>query len=83
VRSSPVELPVDGDGYTLTPRLRLRNSNYGTDELWACSCEPRASSRAALLAQDGDRRSVEPRGRSLGREQVANRAAATSKSLSP
>jgi penicillin-insensitive murein endopeptidase len=30
---SPVELPVDGDGYTVPARWRLRHSNYGTEEL--------------------------------------------------
>jgi penicillin-insensitive murein endopeptidase len=30
---SPVELPVDGDGYTVPARWRLRHSNFGTDEL--------------------------------------------------
>ena len=29
----PVELPVDGDGYTIPARWRGRHSNYGTDEL--------------------------------------------------
>jgi penicillin-insensitive murein DD-endopeptidase len=29
----PVELPVDGDGYTIPVRWRGRHSNYGTDEL--------------------------------------------------
>jgi len=30
---SPVELPIDGDGYTVPARWRLRHSNFGTDEL--------------------------------------------------
>ncbi|HEV3031738.1 MAG TPA: penicillin-insensitive murein endopeptidase [Polyangia bacterium] len=30
---SPVELPVEGDGYTVPARWRLRHSNFGTDEL--------------------------------------------------
>jgi penicillin-insensitive murein endopeptidase len=29
----PVELPVEGDGYTVPARWRPRHSNYGTDEL--------------------------------------------------
>jgi penicillin-insensitive murein DD-endopeptidase len=29
----PVELPIDGDGYTVPARWRLRHSNFGTDEL--------------------------------------------------
>ena len=30
---SPVQLPPDGDGYTVPARWRSRNSNYGTEEL--------------------------------------------------
>jgi penicillin-insensitive murein DD-endopeptidase len=30
---SPVELPLDGDGYTVPARWRVRRSNYGTEEL--------------------------------------------------
>ncbi len=29
----PIELPVDGDGYTVPARWRPRHSNFGTDEL--------------------------------------------------
>jgi penicillin-insensitive murein endopeptidase len=30
---APVELPLDGDGYTVPARWRTRHSNYGTEEL--------------------------------------------------
>jgi penicillin-insensitive murein endopeptidase len=30
---APIELPVDGDGYTVPARWRVRHSNYGTEEL--------------------------------------------------
>jgi penicillin-insensitive murein endopeptidase len=30
---APVELPFDGDGYTVPARWRVRQSNYGTEEL--------------------------------------------------
>jgi penicillin-insensitive murein endopeptidase len=74
---APVELPLDGDGYTVPARWRPRHSNYGTEELVglvvrAARAVDRALPGATAAIGDLSRRSggasVEHRSHQSGRD---------------